>query len=286
MSNSSYKSLLRNLPRVNLQNLKANPYAEVKHSPNRGPHAIGLKNGVRPNIKPRIGYVQDKTPFQKRIPKYGYNREQHLKRQYFPLTLWQLQRHVDLGRIDPTKPVDITAISNGRVLSMVGSESNYYGIYLLEQGANIFKAKLDIEVQIVDELALATVEKAGGTVSTAFYDRRSFVALCNPVEYFLMGKPIHKRLLPPQELVTYYTDPKVRGYLSDPAKIWEERMKLAKKYGYDLPELSEEQKHLMVEGKKDPRQVFNGLMPGSIVNLADKTVLVPENEHFKQHAAM
>uniref|UniRef100_H2ZQA3 39S ribosomal protein L15, mitochondrial n=1 Tax=Ciona savignyi TaxID=51511 RepID=H2ZQA3_CIOSA len=169
---------------------------------------------------------------------------------------------------------------------MVGSESNYYGVYLLEQGANIFKAKLDMEVQIVDELALAAVEKAGGTVSTAFYDRRSFTALCNPVEYFLMGKPIHKRLLPPQELVTYYTDPKVRGYLSDPAKIWESRNELAQKYGYELPELSEEQKLRMLEGKKDPRQVFYGLPPGSIVNLADETVLIPENNYFKKHAAM
>lgn len=41
------------------------------------------------------------------------------------------------------------------------------------QGADTFKAKVNIEVQLASELAIAAIEKNGGVVTTAFYDPRS-----------------------------------------------------------------------------------------------------------------
>lgn len=41
------------------------------------------------------------------------------------------------------------------------------------QGADIFAAKVNIEVQRASELAIAAVEKNGGVVTTSFYDPRS-----------------------------------------------------------------------------------------------------------------
>ena len=285
MSGSKYSKILAKLPRVSLDNLKPNPYAVKLRSVQRGDRAIRRPSQGPTNIKPRIGFSHA-TPFQKRIPKYGFNRESHLKRQYFPLTLWQLQRLIDLGRIDPTEPIDLNAICNSRVFKMVPCESTYFGVYLLSQGANIFQAKVNIEAQIVDELAIASVEKNGGVVSTAFYDRMSFEALCNPVDYFLRGKPIEKRLLPPEELVPYYTDPRMRGYLSDPAEIQKEKASLADLYGYELPDLSKDKDFEMLTMRKDPRQIFFGLSPGWLVNLADETVIKPEEEYLKKYSVV
>ena len=50
-----------------------------------------------------------------------------------------------------------------------------------------------------------------------------------------IGEPIPRRLLPPEDAIEYYTNPKNRGYLADPHKIEEERQLLAQKYGYVLP---------------------------------------------------
>ncbi|XP_076810187.1 large ribosomal subunit protein uL15m-like [Clavelina lepadiformis] len=285
MSQSKYFDFLKQLPRVGLDNVKPNPY-----SFKRGKQHIGknLKNSYYnkySNMKKHIGFSYS-TPFQKKIPQYGYNRETHLKRQFLPFTLWDLQRLIDLGRIDPSDPIDVTTIANARFLNLDKTEFNCYGLYLLEQGANIFEAKVNIEVQIADELSIASVEKCGGTITTAFYDRPSFLALCNPVEYFLKGQPIHKRMLPPQDLVPYYTDPKTRGYLTDPVQIREERQNLAEKYGYVLPDITEDEQFEMLTMKKDPRQIFFGLSPGWIVNLADETVIKPEEKYLVDHSVV
>ena len=41
------------------------------------------------------------------------------------------------------------------------------------QGADTFKAKVNIEVQLASELAIAAIEESGGVVTTAFCDPRS-----------------------------------------------------------------------------------------------------------------
>ncbi len=48
-------------------------------------------------------------------------------------------------------------------------------------------------------------------------------ALINPKEWFLSGKPIPRRLHPPQDCVDFYTDPASRGYLADPKLVAENR---------------------------------------------------------------
>lgn len=57
----------------------------------------------------------------------------------------------------------------------------------MSQGADTFKAKVNIEVQLASELAIAAIEKNGGVVTTAFYDPRSLGKMsCSP--FFL---PLH-----------------------------------------------------------------------------------------------
>uniref|UniRef100_A0A8I5NLQ3 Large ribosomal subunit protein uL15m n=1 Tax=Papio anubis TaxID=9555 RepID=A0A8I5NLQ3_PAPAN len=225
--------LLRDLPRVSLANLKPNPGSKKPERRPRGRRrgrkcGRGHKGERQRGTRPRLGFEGGQTPFYIRIPKYGFNEGHSFRRQYKPLSLNRLQYLIDLGRVDPTQPIDLTQLVNGRGVSIQPLKRDY-GVQLVEEGADTFKAKVNIEVQLASELAIAAIEKNGGVVTTAFYDPRSLDIVCKPVPFFLRGQPIPKRMLPPEELVPYYTDAKNRGYLADPAKFPEARLELARK---------------------------------------------------------
>ncbi|KAJ7338824.1 hypothetical protein JRQ81_012726 [Phrynocephalus forsythii] len=242
----------------------------------------GHKGERQRGTRPRLGFEGGQTPFYLIIPKYGYNENHSLRRQYPPLSLRRLQYLIDLGRVDPTQPIDLTQLVNARGVTMQVAK-RHYGINLVEEGADNFAAKINIEVQIASELAIAAVERNGGVITTAFYDPRSLEILCRPVPFFLRGQPIPKRMLPPEELVRYYTDPKNRGYLADPSKVAEARLELAKKYGYVLPDITRDELFQMLSSRKDPRQIFFGLAPGWVVNMAEKKILKPTDERLLKY---
>jgi len=58
---------------------------------------------------------------------------QHSRRkEYVPLSLLQLQRMIDLGRVDVNRPIDITALCNSQLIK-VDRELNQYGIHLTDE---------------------------------------------------------------------------------------------------------------------------------------------------------
>lgn len=63
----------------------------------------------------------------------------------------------------------------------------------------------------------------------------------------------------------------------------EARLELAQKYGYVLPDITQDEKYPMLSIRKDPRQIFYGLAPGWIVNLIDKCVLKPKGDKHVQY---
>eukprot|EP00069_Balaena_mysticetus_P014514 bmy_22344T0 len=152
----------------------------------------------------------------------------------------RLQYLFDLGRVYPTQPIDLTQLVNGRGVTFQPSKRDY-GVQLVEEGTDTFKAKVNIEVQLASELAVAAIEKNGGVITTTFYDPRSLEILCKPIAFFLHGQPIPKRMLTSKALVPYYTDARNRGYLADPAEFPEARLELAKKYGYILPDIMKDE---------------------------------------------
>ncbi|XP_067886971.1 large ribosomal subunit protein uL15m isoform X2 [Heterodontus francisci] len=239
----------------------------------------GHKGQTQRGNRPRLGFEGGQTPFYIVIPKYGYNEGHSYRRQYQPLSLNRLQYLIDLGRVDPSQPIDLTQLVNARGVTVQPLKRDY-GIQLVEEGADSFAAKVNIEVQWASELAIAAIERNGGIITTGFYDPRSLDILCKPVPFFLRGQPIPKRLLPPEELVPYYTDAQNRGYLTDPAKIQEVRIRLAKKYGYILPDITKDKMYSMLTMRKDPRQIFFGLAPGWVVNLPEKKILKPIDEEL------
>lgn len=58
---------------------------------------------------------------------------------------------------------------------------------LLLQGADIFKAKVNVEVQWASEHVIAAIERNGGIITTAFYDTHSLWAVIDPEKFFMKG---------------------------------------------------------------------------------------------------
>lgn len=135
----------------------------------------------------------------------------------------ELQKLFDTDRIDPSKPIDLTQICNTGIYNFK-PDSRHYGFQLKDEGIECFNAKINIEVQHASELVIATIERLGGVIRTAYFDTQALWAMKNTRKFFAKGVPIPRRMLPPQDAVAYYTDPKNRGYLADPEEISRERL--------------------------------------------------------------
>lgn len=135
----------------------------------------------------------------------------------------QLQLMIDTNRLDISKPIDLIEICNTGLFQLQ-PESRQYGFQLKDDGIEKFTAKIHIEVQHASELVISTIERLGGVIRTAYFDMFSLGAMKNPRLFFDRGVPIPKRMIPPQDAIEYYTDPKTRGYLADPEVISQERL--------------------------------------------------------------
>ncbi|CAI9175533.1 unnamed protein product [Rangifer tarandus platyrhynchus] len=278
--------LLRALPRVSLANLRPNLSSRKRETRRRGQRR-GRKCGRGPKGKrqrgtrPQLGFEGVQTPFYLRIPKYGFNEGHSFRRQYQPLSLNRLQYLIDLGRVDPTQPIDLTQLVNGRGVTIQPSKRDC-GVQLVEEGADTFKAKVNIEVQLASELAIAAIERNGGVVTTAFYDPRSLEILCKPIPFFLRGQPIPKRMLPPRHQCPSTLMRETEATWRIPPDF-PKQDELAKKYGCILPDITKDEFFKLLSTRKDPRQIFFGLAPGWVVNMADKKILKSTDEKLLEY---
>lgn len=145
-----------------------------------------------------------------------------MRREYLPITMEQLQMMIETDRLDGSKPIDLTQLCNTGILN-IAPDTRQYGFQLNDEGIEKFNAKINIEVQHASELIIATIERLGGTIRTAYYDVQSLWAMKNTRKFFAKGVPIPRRMIPPQDAIAYYTDAKRRGYLADPEEISKER---------------------------------------------------------------
>ena len=60
-------------------------------------------------------------------------------------------------------------------------------------------------------------------------------------------------------------------------------MRTSAQFGYELPDISKDESYEMLIEKKDPRQIYYGLMPGSLVNLYDRTVIKPNEDYVQDY---
>ena len=129
--------LLWALPRVSLANLRPNPGSRKPQRRRRGQRrgrkcGRGHKREWQRGTRPRLGFEGGQTPFYLQIPKYGFNEGHSFRRQYQPLSLNRLQYLIDLGRVDPTQPIDLTQLVNGRGVTIQPSKRDY-GVQLVEE---------------------------------------------------------------------------------------------------------------------------------------------------------
>lgn len=273
--------MVKYLPRASLNNLVKNPYIKRKNFYQRGKYreveAINKSNRERRRFWP-VGYEGGRTPFYMKIPIENYYADFKHRRQYPPLSLVKLQLLIDNGALNPEEPIDLASICNSHFFKM-DPKLHHYGVNLVDEGMDSFKSKINIEVQHASEQVIAAVERHGGSITTAYFDMKSVMALHNPAKFFESGQPIPKRELPTEDAFEYYSNPKNRGYLADPAEVEVERKLLAQKYGYELPEVKEP----LMTIRKDPRQLFYGLEPGWLVNLRDREILRPTSAKYIEY---
>ncbi|KAK1138126.1 hypothetical protein K0M31_002610 [Melipona bicolor] len=279
-------SMLRTLPRVALNNIRNNPGANKPSKRGRGQHGgdkhgAGNKgSGQRQNFM-RTGYETGNNPFYLRFSYEPYYKGHHLRREYPPLSLQQLQMFIDTNRLDPSKPIDLVSIINTGLYDF-RIEWKHAGVHLTDEGVDNFKAKVNIEVQWASEPVIAAIEKNGGTITTAYYDIHCLHVIKDVDRFFTTGVPIPRRLLPPSDCLEYYMSAETRGYLANPEEISRERLVLSQKYGYELPKIEDNPNYEMLTQRKDPRQLFYGLEPGWVVSLKDKAILKPTADYLKE----
>ena len=139
-------------------------------------------------------------------------------------------------------------------------------------------------MQYASERTIAAVEKAGGVITTRFFDLPSVTAMVNAEEHFKNGLVIPRCKLPPRDAVTYYSDAVNRGYLAPLSAIMMARLHLAQKYGYQLPDVVDGNwLQRMLVTRKDPYQIWFGLEPGWVVSLADRCILKPTDADIRQY---
>uniref|UniRef100_A0A915Q1A5 Large ribosomal subunit protein uL15m n=1 Tax=Setaria digitata TaxID=48799 RepID=A0A915Q1A5_9BILA len=265
---------VENASRLQKQDLRDNPGArtqgrQLKSSlHNQAGHTIGE---LQHAAKPPLGWIWGNfyLPWQRLFPGEKYfNGDINLRREYPPLSLIELQRLIDLGWLDTSILIDITALCNTRRYHCKPS-LRQFGVQLTDQGADCFSSAVNLEVQWASETAIAAVERAGGRIRLAYYDAAALEAAVDPEKWFLSGKPIPRRKAPPGNLMSLYTDPRHRGYLANPEDLSKAEEELAQIMGYKREPAQENWE------EKERDQLFLGIPSGSIISLKDKKCFAP-----------
>lgn len=144
------------------------------------------------------------------------------------LNVNRIQKWIDQGRLDPTKPITVKELAKSRCLHGVKD-----GVKLLGKGKNELKTPINILVSRASTSAIEAIEAAGGTVTTRFYTKSSikrvlkgeaestFTPLSVSTQpggssILAQALPFAYRLPDPtsRKDMEYYRDPAHRGYLS------------------------------------------------------------------------
>ncbi|ETN78898.1 hypothetical protein NECAME_02762 [Necator americanus] len=267
--------------RVRIQDLRDNVGArtsgrQVNKRANQAGHTRGA---LQHAAKPPLGWIWGDFfhPWHRRFPgEEHFNADVNVRREYIPLSLIELSRLIDLGWVDPSRPIDVAALCATRKFN-IKPKLRQCGFDLTAEGADVFTHKVDIEVQYASQTAISAVERAGGRIRVAYYDPDSLQAAVDPRAWFKSGTPVPARKAPPPSLLEYYTSAFNRGYLAEAAELVNARQRLGLVMGYKL---ADEEVQLEDKG---PTQVFYGIPPGAVVSLADKKVFVPTNPVVKNY---
>ncbi|CAH8445785.1 unnamed protein product [Dicrocoelium dendriticum] len=191
--------LLRNCPRVSLVNVVDLPrsvpsrYGGLK----RKKRGLGHRGMSQFQAWMPLGQLNQKMPFYLSVPKEPYNHNVAFQRPLQRVSLLEIQRMIDLDRINPLEPIDLTTICNTRLHRLDPEHERHYGFHLVDEGIDSFVTPVNIEVQYASEDVIAAVERVGGVITTRFYDLFSVWAKSDPIAFFNRAIPLPKAKLPP-----------------------------------------------------------------------------------------
>ena len=104
------------------------------------------------------GFEGGQMPIHRRLPKRGFINI--FRKVFVEVNIGNIQKCIDAGRIDATKPVDVKVLQSA---GLVGKPKD--GVRLL--GSGTISAKLEVHVEGASTSAISAIEKAGGSVITS-----------------------------------------------------------------------------------------------------------------------
>jgi large subunit ribosomal protein L15 len=145
---------------------------EIKDNPGSRKHRVRIGRGIGSGVGKmggrggkgqtarsgvRIGgFEGGQMPLHRRLPKRGFNKWR--PESFNELNVGALQKAIDEGRLDGTKPIDVAGLVAAGVLRRPRD-----GLRILGDGE--LKAKLDVTVDHVTAKARAAIEAAGGKIT-------------------------------------------------------------------------------------------------------------------------
>lgn len=150
----------------------------------------------------RLGFEGGQTPLQKRLPKI--NTYDPFEKKYDQLSLGRVQRWIDRGQLDASKPITMYELVRSGCLGNVKE-----GVILREFGA--FSTPVNIQVTEATPEAAGKVVKTGGSVTLAWYNRLGLRALLKPEKWEKKGLPLPAWARPPPKMEKRYPDRDARN---------------------------------------------------------------------------
>lgn len=167
----------------------------------------------------RVGFTGGQTPLHKALPKVGFTNSH--RETFDVVNVGDLQKWIAAGRLEPSDGVQLTMRDLNRS-GLVNIKGGTNGIKLLGEGA--LTSKVHLEVSRASATAIAAVEKMGGTVTCAHYNRLALRALLKPHKF----ERLPRRARPPPRLMRYYVDDAKRGEYSPLVQLRNRRLGLRK----------------------------------------------------------
>jgi large subunit ribosomal protein L15 len=175
---------------------------------NRGKTSGRGQKGQKARAKVKHWFEGGQTRITKLFPKVGFkSRREEL--QFVNLNM--IQRLIDRGRLDPTKPITMRELYRTRYF---GPLSN--GVRILGGGASSLKQAIHISTSQATPGAIRRIEELGGTFTAQYYTPFSLKVLTRPEAALRKYGRIPLRARPTKRRhIEYYRSEERRGYLVD-----------------------------------------------------------------------
>jgi len=216
----------------------------------------------------RPGFEGGQTPLHKRLPKFGFTNKAH-EISYDEVNVGLIQNYVDMGRLLVPGPDD----HGQRVLTMrdlvscgLAKPQIKHGVKLLGRYSTNVHSPIHLQVSDATPAAIRAIEKAGGTVTCAHYNRLALRALLKPQKF--KDRLYPRRARPPPRLMPRYLDYAKRGEYAPEVQLRNQHLKLYT-YGpvpalaapspldddaedYEEDDLDDDRDDAAAQGKEDP----------------------------------